>query len=303
MAERIPNYALYGEPISPAPEEMVHVAWLPESRLTGSDEVHPHRHDALLQLIYLREGSIQVSVEGVQVAFQAPCIIFLPCGTVHAFRRLRQVRGIVVTAAQRPLEALLRITAADVLSHLLQPAVLELSPDQADRGSIWPLLLLLDSELKEAASHARGAATNLLATVLIRLSRSLQSEPSVLPSGRHAPLLQRFRQLLEKHFRDHWTLDFYAGQLDVTPSKLARVCRETLGRAPLELANARMMREAKRQLAYTDASIKQIAHSLGFTDTSYFSRFFRKNGGVQPMEFRRAFKAAGNSQALENNHD
>ena len=55
------------------------------------------------------------------------------------------------------------------------------------------------------------------------------------------------------------------------------------------LINARLMREAQRQLAYSELEIKQIAHDLGFADSSYFSRFFRKQAGMTPGEFRAAF--------------
>ena len=45
--------------------------------------------------------------------------------------------------------------------------------------------------------------------------------------------------------------------------------------------------EAQRELIYTNASIKQIADGLGFEDESYFGRFFRKQTGFRPTEFRK----------------
>ena len=47
--------------------------------------------------------------------------------------------------------------------------------------------------------------------------------------------------------------------------------------------------QAKRKLVYTTASVKEIAHSLGFDDYSYFTRLFTKVAGVSPTLFRRTY--------------
>ena len=47
--------------------------------------------------------------------------------------------------------------------------------------------------------------------------------------------------------------------------------------------------QAKRKLVYTTASVKEIAHSLGFDDYSYFTRLFTKVVGISPTLFRRTY--------------
>ena len=54
----------------------------------------------------------------------------------------------------------------------------------------------------------------------------------------------------------------------------------------LEAIDARAVHEAKRELAYSTLSVKQIAAALGFRDEAYFGRFFRKQTGLRPTEFR-----------------
>jgi AraC family transcriptional regulator, transcriptional activator of pobA len=46
--------------------------------------------------------------------------------------------------------------------------------------------------------------------------------------------------------------------------------------------------EAKRQLAYSQRSVKEICYELGFEDPAYFSRFFRNHTGYAPHDFRDA---------------
>jgi AraC-like DNA-binding protein len=50
------------------------------------------------------------------------------------------------------------------------------------------------------------------------------------------------------------------------------------------------MLEARRLLFYTDKPIKQLSYELGFEDIQTFSRFFKKNQGVAPTEFKENLK-------------
>jgi AraC family transcriptional activator of pobA len=39
-------------------------------------------------------------------------------------------------------------------------------------------------------------------------------------------------------------------------------------------------------LVYTNLTIKTVAETLGFTDPAYFTRFFKRQSGLSPKEFR-----------------
>ena len=98
--------------------------------------------------------------------------------------------------------------------------------------------------------------------------------------------LQRFRALVDRSFRTHKSVAFYAGELGITPTQLNRVCRELLGKSALGAINARLLLEAERDLVYTFIGVKEIALSLGFSDAAYFSRFFSKQKRCTPTQFR-----------------
>ena len=137
-----------------------------------------------------------------------------------------------------------------------------------------------------------AAGLALLLTLLIhaaRLDASINTAPRP-GKNRRAAVLRQFRELVNQHYRNHWTLGRYSEALGMTTATLGRVCREEAGVAPSAIISERIVREAQRQLAYTSLHIQQIAHELGFADTAYFSRFFRKQAGLKPSEFRASFK-------------
>ncbi|VFS83347.1 L-rhamnose operon regulatory protein rhaS [Kluyvera cryocrescens] len=52
------------------------------------------------------------------------------------------------------------------------------------------------------------------------------------------------------------------------------------------MLHQRLLLEAKRSLLYTSMTVSQISDYLGFSDATYFSRFFRRATGFSPRDFR-----------------
>ena len=289
--KRIPNYGLYGETALPAWRDMLHCEWLNERSEAYQWEIKPHQHDVLLQLFYIRSGGGEVSLENQRLSFSGPCILVLPRRTVHAFSYQRDTDGPVFTVAQRPLESMARIVAPGLLGFLQQPSVVQL-PWQADGcEKIWPLIQLIEEEARSDARGNIAAGHSLLLALLIQAAR-LDASVNTAPrqgKSRRAALLRQFQELVDQHFRSRWILGRYSEALGMTTTTLGRLCREEAGVAPSAIISERIVREAQRQLAYTSLDIQQIAHDLGFADTAYFSRFFRKQSGMKPSEFRGAF--------------
>jgi AraC family transcriptional activator of pobA len=92
--------------------------------------------------------------------------------------------------------------------------------------------------------------------------------------------------MLDAHYLEHWPVARYAEALKVTPTHLTRVTRETYGCPATHLIRDRVVREARRNLVYTNLSVSTIAYALGFNDPAYFSRTFTLATGLSPSEFR-----------------
>ena len=141
--KKIPNYALYGESAGPSWNDLVHVEWMPDRSQALGGEIKAHHHDALMQLVYAQRGHGEVLIENHRQHFQAPCLILLPCRTVHAFNHGLETYGPVITAAQRPLESMIRIVAPELLVRLQRPVLIPLPAPMAGNESFWPVLMQL----------------------------------------------------------------------------------------------------------------------------------------------------------------
>ncbi|WP_232234298.1 helix-turn-helix domain-containing protein [Myroides sp. ZB35] len=79
----------------------------------------------------------------------------------------------------------------------------------------------------------------------------------------------------------------YAALLNVTTNVLNKRITEGCGISPSCVIVNRLILQAKRLLAYSDLSVKEIAFSLGYEDVSYFNRYFKIQTSYTPLTFRR----------------
>lgn len=289
MAKVIPRYALYGDQVpEPAWRDSFDFEWIPQRSRPYNWEIQPHVHEAFIQILYLTQGEVEMVLNEARWRVAAPCLLLIPAQNVHGFRFTPDVDGPVVTAAQRPLESLAAVAMPALLQTLRQPAVIELTDASRHAEALMPLFLAIERESRVHAIGQVAAGMSLLVALLVQVARIgsvLPVAPQVRVSRKHQQI-ERFRALVDRHFKERLPLAEYAGQLGITPGQLSRLCREVLGMSGLDVINARIVHEAQRDLVYTSSSIKQLADALGFVDEAYFGRFFRKQTGLTPREFR-----------------
>ena len=107
--------------------------------------------------------------------------------------------------------------------------------------------------------------------------------------SRHKEIVWEFRDLLENNIRINRSPSFYAGRLNITVAYLNEAVNAVLRTSVGRHIQDEIILQAKRKLVYTTASVKEIAHSLGFDDYSYFTRLFTKVVGISPTLFRRTY--------------
>ena len=287
-ARSIPNYALYGDNAPAGGSNMFNFEWIPERSPLYGWEIDPHEHQSLIQILMLTEGYGSALIDDVHWSLQAPALVVAPAGRVHGFNFKPQVNGVVVTAAQKPLEAMAQIVMPELLNTLRKPLAINLPAHGRNTDGLMPIFLSIEREWRLTAPGQVAAGLSLITALLIQVARLNETlEPSVWPAqSRKALQLEKFRDLIDEHMRHRWSVTQYADQLGISAGQLTRLTQESLGKSSNALINERVMVEAQRELIYTNSSIKQIADGLGFEDESYFGRFFRKHAGLSPLVFK-----------------
>ena len=107
-------------------------------------------------------------------------------------------------------------------------------------------------------------------------------------------LFFRFLALLDVHYKNEHTVDFYAKELSITPRYLALLTGEYSSyKSPKALIDNRLIMEIKALLKFTQMDIQAIADRLAFPDVSYLGRFFRRHTGMSITEYKNKMLTVG----------
>ena len=98
---------------------------------------------------------------------------------------------------------------------------------------------------------------------------------------------KRFQQLVDTRFAQWHQVADYASELGYTEKSLARAVTAATGVSAKAFIAARINLEEKRLLAHPDMLVATIAAKLGFEEATNFSKFFKREAGCTPAEFRR----------------
>ena len=289
----LPLFHLYGDPPDDQAFDFIHIETIASRSSIHDWTIRAHRHRNLFQILLIERGGGEMTFEAASIGFDAPCAILVPATIAHGFRfRPALTDGWVMTFTEdvaagmgdRRGEALARLKA------LAAEPVVPLGEIERDR------LLRLAVELHEERFLARAgfriAMRGLLALIAVEVARLAAGralaggDPVALePTGATVDAL---RKLVEEHFHEERQLAFYADKLAMTVDRLNDHVRRATGVTAGHLIRQRVLTEAKRQLVFTSQPIHEIAYDLAFSDPSHFARFFRKQTGTTPHEFRAA---------------
>ena len=285
----IPAFRLYGESSGMAVEAL-HVEPIQSRSSLYAWEIDAHTHRGLHQVLWVASGPATIALDERRETLQGPLAVVIPPGVVHEFRFSEQTDGHVLTfdpAAMIEGDLPAMGEAMDTLF-----ATARILTAEAEALRFGQMMTTLACEF--AAPGAAGAPVPVWlarAAVWLLAGRSAREERGREGNGRaRQTLFTRFLALVEAHFRAHWPLTRYADALGITPERLNRLVKSETGQLALELVQERLTREACRHLTYIAAPISRLAWELGFEDPAYFCRFFKRQTGQTPRDFRRGLE-------------
>lgn len=98
-------------------------------------------------------------------------------------------------------------------------------------------------------------------------------------------IVMKYKQLVRQHCRNQHFVSYYAEELMQTSNYLNLMAKKVTGYPAGHIIHNQLILEAKRLLMHTKLSAKEVAYELGFVDHTYFSKFFKKRTGLNPLEW------------------
>lgn len=290
----VPTYKLFGEKEWWASPELFHIETIAARSSLYDWEISPHSHDNLLQILLLQQGQAGMTLEARSFELETPCIVLVAPRQIHGFRFLPDVVGHILT-----------------MPHYLVAELLALSPElggdfktsrhhglAGDGAALAWLGSCLRGIEEEFTGTAPGRVSMLMAgltELLVWLARARGTAAGEGEGDRFRRRVDRYHELVDRHFREWLPIDFYARKIGVSTAQLNNICRRVVGCSAQRMIHDRLVLEARRLLAYSDLDVSGVCYALGFRDPAYFSRFFIRKVGMPPSVFRQMHqrKSAG----------
>ena len=169
---------------------------------------------------------------------------------------------------------------------LRNPALVDVADTQRKRldGYLHSMqMLTIEQPLNmDAVRHLQQAFIADLAVTASRQANERQHR-----KGDYRELLfTRFIELLNRHGTTEHAIPFYANQLCLSPNRLSAIIKEYSGQTVMQWLNRRLVLQAKVLLRGGTAPVGDIAFALGFDEQGSFARFFKRETGMTPTEYR-----------------
>ncbi len=249
---------------------------------------YPHRHD-FFEVLYLARGSGFHVIDGNKYEIKPPCVFFMSPGQAHKIEFSHDIEGFIFI-----------FTPEFYLIHYNNPnRLIEFPFFFTIRQDNPPLLLnnpddiiFLESLFKKGISElakGEGFSIELLHSILdliLNTCAPLYKSDENSLTGKGHMLVKKFFQMVEENYEKNLGVAQYADKMAITPNHLTQTVTHLTGKTSSQIIKAKQILEIKRLLVHTNQSITEIATRLNFPDQSYFAKFFKRETGVSPMQYR-----------------
>jgi AraC family transcriptional activator of pobA len=158
------------------------------------------------------------------------------------------------------------------------------------------LYLQIRKEYFSNSPYKNRMIGNLFVVILLKIKEYFWRDYNPIYEGdRGSQIVKDFKLTLEHHYRDIlngtvekvFRVQDYAAAQNLHPNYLNNVLKSKTGKSISTWITDKTISEAKSLLQNSSTSIKQIAYQLGFTESTHFSNYFKKQTEMSPVEFRK----------------
>ncbi|HTI12226.1 MAG TPA: helix-turn-helix transcriptional regulator [Puia sp.] len=254
-----------------------------------ADFLVPHRKDYYF-FVLVRQGSSRHWIDMTPYTLKPDTFYFTVPHQVHLKEEAKPLKGVFIgfTAEFLALEG----------NHFLKQLPIIQNPHNGHELSLHTtdILYLEDTldriyaEYQTKNNWQHGMLMAHMHVLLIYLSRLYTAQFNHTELAPDRVLLKKYLAKIEESYTALHDVTAYAGLLNISAGHLSEVVKRQSGKPAITHIHERLILEAKRLLFHTEHPIKEITFELGFKDTSYFNRFFKRLTKLTPIEYRQSIR-------------
>ena len=112
----------------------------------------------------------------------------------------------------------------------------------------------------------------------------MQSEGAVDTNARNKIMLAL--QFIQENYNENIAINELAERYGMSPNYFSSVFKKELKQSTVNYITEFRIKKAREFLVETDKSVVEIAKKVGYEDSQYFFRVFKKSTGLTPLQYR-----------------
>lgn len=248
---------------------------------------YPHRHDSF-EILFVEDGSGQHIIDYEPCDIKPPVFYFLAKGQIHFWKLTKPLKGKAILFPREflipPATGFNQEGDLAIFNSLSKEQSLHITPEGFLK--IRDILDKIKEEFSRNSDRNLSVLRAYVHILMVQLFRIYANDQSNNLMNTSNAMVRQFRQLVAENYLAHRSVQEYADLIGISTTHLRDTVKNTTGYSPGQLIRQEIIFEAKRRLANTELTTAEIGYGLNFEDTSYFSRFFKRETGVSPSKYR-----------------
>ncbi|MDD1780205.1 helix-turn-helix domain-containing protein [Enterovibrio sp. ZSDZ35] len=269
--------------------EVIELSSLYGRDIKDHDPCAPHRL-SFFMLVLFEKGTGKHMVDFQEYAYGPGTVVSVQQEQVTAFDLSSKPEGKLLLFTQTYLDnvhANMRLPSYTPI-HLNSHYSPVLYLDETNRARTTALLAEIASELY--CEEGDPLIVMYLFSALSLLHRRLKTVGEVENlSPSQSRTLYRFMVLLQQNYEQIRDANWYADQAAITYKTLNQICKVSTSLTAKQMIDAFTIIEIKRRLVINKVTSQQLAYDFNFDDPSNFVKYFKKETGMTPSEFRKHY--------------
>lgn len=248
----------------------------------------PHKHDFYLIILFTK-GSGKHEIDFERYDVEPGTLFILKPGEMHYWELSDDVDGYVFFHSREFYDkryVTSNLKDFEFYSSFQNSPFIKVDDEHLISLEKLMLELVLENQKNELLKWEK--IHSLITLVYINISRQYKPTHKV-KSAIYLQNVRKFEDIIETNFKTIKFASQYAALLNITEKHLNRITKKCFNKTSTQLISERVLLEAKRMLMHSEYNVTQISEELGFNETSYFIRFFKKQTGVTPLNFQNLY--------------
>lgn len=240
-----------------------------------------HAHDFFIIILFIHaKGTHDINNQSYSIGDNEVHVLFP--GQMHKWHLKEGTKAYQLMIERQFFEQFSSFFRFSFTNYQNNP-IIKLNKDSYSKLKYEFISIKKELKKQKASIHLISARAAVIAAIVSEQAEDIFDEFKVYQTNER---LAQYNLLIDLFFTQNKTVGFYAKKLNISANYLNILCKKDLKVSAIQLIQQRVIVEAKKLITNNKSTLKEITFELGFTDTAYFSNYFKKHTGMSPSQFR-----------------